>query len=74
MVWVDEEIYDLNHLLRPNSDFRVLISATGINANGDVVGYGRLRNSNMRPFLIRELGQGATSGLFGHPGTPAELR
>ena len=73
VVWLDEAIYDLNHLLRPNSDFRVLISATGVNANGDVVGYGRLRNGNMRPFLIRRLGQGSSSGLFGHPGKPADL-
>lgn len=74
VVWLDEQIYDLNHLLRPNSSFRVLISATGVNANGDVVGYGRLLDGSIRPFLIREVGQGPTSGLFGHPGTPADLR
>lgn len=74
VVWVDEEIYDLNHLLRPTSRFRVLLNATGVNDNNDVVGYGRLFSGEIRPFLIRALGQGPTSGLFGHPRTPADLR
>jgi hypothetical protein len=74
VVWVDEEIYDLNHLLRPNSNFRILIRATGVNENGDIVGYGKLHNGDERPFLIPQLGQGSSSGLFGHPRTPARLR
>lgn len=73
VVWVDEEIYDLNHLLRPTSPFHMLISASGVNANGDVVGYGQLHNGAIRPFLIRRLGEGPTSGLFGHPKVPANL-
>jgi uncharacterized membrane protein len=74
VVWVDEQIYDLNHLLRPNSNFRILVSATGVNENGDVVGYGQLFNGDTRPFLIPQLGQGPSSGLFGHPRVPANLR
>jgi hypothetical protein len=74
VVWVDEQIYDLNHLLRPKSNFRILVSATGVNENGDVVGYGQLFNGDTRPFLIPQLGQGPSSGLFGHPRVPADLR
>ena len=74
VVWVDEEIYDLNHLLKRNSNFRILVSATGVNENGDVVGYGKLHNGDTRPFLIEQLGQGPSSRLFGHPRTPADLR
>jgi probable HAF family extracellular repeat protein len=73
VVWVDEQIYDLNHLLRKTSRFRVLTNATGVNAVGDVVGYGVLHGGETRPFIIRELGKGPTSGLFGHPRTPADL-
>jgi len=73
VVWVDEQIYDLNHLLRRTSPFRILVSATGVNGNGDVVGYGVLRNGDVRPFLIPRLGQGPSSGLFGHPRTPADI-
>ena len=65
---------DLNHLLKRNSSFRILIRATGVNENGDVVGYGKLHNGDTRPFLIEQLGQGPSSGLFGHPRTPAKLR
>jgi uncharacterized membrane protein len=74
VVWVDEQIYDLNHLLRPTSRFRILISATGVNESGDIVGYGKLDNDDIRPFLIPVLGKGPSSGLFGHPRTPADLR
>jgi uncharacterized membrane protein len=74
VVWVDEQIYDLNHLLRPKSNFRILVSATGVNENGDVVGYGQLYNGDTRPFLIPQLGQGPSSGLFGRPRVPADLR
>lgn len=74
VVWVDEEIYDLNHLLQRKSPFHMLISASGVNANGDVVGFGRLHGGAIRPFLIRRLGEGPTSGLFGHPKVPADLR
>jgi uncharacterized membrane protein len=73
VVWVDEQIYDLNHLLRPNSNFRILVNATGTNENGDVVGYGKLHDGATRPFLIERLGEGPSSGLFGHPRTPANL-
>jgi probable HAF family extracellular repeat protein len=74
VVWVDETIYDLNHLLTRNSNFRILVSATGVNENGDVVGYGELFNGDVRPFMIQHLGQGPSSKLFGHPRTPANLR
>jgi uncharacterized membrane protein len=73
VVWDDEQIYDLNHLLRRTSSFCVLIGATGVNENNDVVGYGRLDNGDIRPFVIPHLGQGQSSGLLGHPRTPANL-
>ena len=73
VAWVDGQIYDLNQLLRRTSSFRLLVSATGVNANGDVVGYGELYNGDIRPFVIYELGQGPSSRLLGHPGEPADL-
>jgi probable HAF family extracellular repeat protein len=73
VVWVDETIYDLNHLLSRRSSFRILVRATGVNENGDIVGYGELFNGDVRPFVIPQLGHGPSSNLFGHPRTPASL-
>lgn len=52
VVWVDERIFDLNVLLNPASEFEVLVSATGVNDRRDIVGYGVLRNGEVRGFVI----------------------
>jgi len=44
-----------------------------VNDSGMIVGYGKLHNGDERPFLIPRLGEGPSSGLFGHPKTPADL-
>ena len=68
VVWVDENIFDLNHLLRPNSDFQKLVSATGVNNGGAIVGYGQLSNGDVRPFVVTRFESGSVGrGLFGRP-------
>ena len=57
VVWVDAQIFDLNRLLHGNSDFDVLLSATGVNNRGDIVGYGLLDNGNLRAFLIEDFNE-----------------
>ena len=52
VVWVDEEIFDLNRLVRPHSNFEQLLSATGVNIHGDIVGYGQLHDGKIRGFVI----------------------
>jgi len=59
VAWVDEKIFDLNLLLNPSSDFEILVSATGVNNSRDIVGYGRLHDGSVRPFVIH--------GFVGNP-------
>ncbi len=51
-VWVDGTMYDLNDLLDDRSEFEILSRATGINNNGDIVGWGRLLDGSVGAFLI----------------------
>ncbi|MDF1809592.1 MAG: GC-type dockerin domain-anchored protein [Phycisphaerales bacterium] len=51
-VWVDGEMYDLNDLLGDRPEFEILSRATGVNNNGDIVGFGRLLDGNTGAFLI----------------------
>lgn len=50
--WDGREMFDLNGLLRSGSEFEVLLQATGVNNNGDIVGFGRLHNGDVRSFVI----------------------
>jgi uncharacterized membrane protein len=52
VAWTDGRLFDLNHLLSAASNFDVLLSATGVNENRDIVGYGRLHNGDVRAFVI----------------------
>lgn len=51
-VWVDGTMYDLNDLLDDRSEFETLSRATGVNNNGDIVGWGRLLDGSVGAFLI----------------------
>lgn len=51
-VWVDGTMYDLNDLLDAGSEFEILSRATGVNNNGDIVGFGRLRDGSTGAFLV----------------------
>lgn len=51
--WVDGTMYDLNDYLDDSSDFQVLLRATGVNDNGDIVGFGELKNGGLGSFIIR---------------------
>jgi probable HAF family extracellular repeat protein len=51
-VWVDGTMYDLNDLLDDRSEFEILSRATGVNNNGDIVGWGRLLDGSVGAFLI----------------------
>jgi len=50
--WIDGVMTDLNDLLEPNSDFVQLYQATGVNENGDIVGFGETRGGNLAGFVI----------------------
>lgn len=50
--WVDGTMYDLNDLLDDRSEFEILSRATGVNNNGDIVGFGRLLDGTTGAFLI----------------------
>lgn len=45
-------MHDLNDLLGDGSDFEILSRATGVNNDGDIVGWGRLRDGSVGAFLI----------------------
>ncbi|MEX0876954.1 MAG: GC-type dockerin domain-anchored protein [Phycisphaerales bacterium] len=56
--YVNGEMHDLNDLLGPQSEFAVLIEATGVNNDGDIVGYGALMDGTTSAFLIENFGTG----------------
>ena len=51
--YVDGTMYDLNDLLPDDGDLEHLLRATGVNDNGDIVGWARARNGDLEAFLIR---------------------
>lgn len=51
-VWVEGTMYDLNDLLVEGGEFEILSRATGVNNNGDIVGWGRLFDGTVGAFLI----------------------
>jgi probable HAF family extracellular repeat protein len=53
VLWIDEKIHDLNTLVPPNSGW-TLLSAEGINARGDIVGFGRLEGVTTAYKLVRQ--------------------
>ncbi len=57
-VYMDGEMHDLNDLLvgRGESGFEVLLGATGINENNDIVGYGLTTDGAIAGFLIEGYG------------------
>lgn len=50
--WVDGIMYDLNEELAPDSEFDHLLQATGVNNNGDIVGFGVLKTGQFAGFVI----------------------
>ena len=50
--WVDGTMHDLNELLDDDSEFDVLIRATGVNNNNDIVGYALMDDGRIGAFLI----------------------
>ncbi|MFT5423937.1 MAG: putative HAF family extracellular repeat protein [Phycisphaerales bacterium] len=67
VAWADGQIFDLNNLLHAGSDFAVLVSATGVNNNGDIVGYGLLNSGEVSAFVINGFvpAPGAAVALLG---------
>ncbi len=70
--WVEGTMYDLNNLLEEGSMFSLLIEATGVNNNGDIVGYGQLHDGSISAFVIEgfvpapsTLGLLAAGGIMG---------
>ncbi|MFT5423935.1 MAG: putative HAF family extracellular repeat protein [Phycisphaerales bacterium] len=65
--WNGSTMFDLNSLLDPKSNFEVLLQATGVNNNGDIVGFGRLYNGEVRSFVINGFvpAPGAAFALLG---------
>jgi uncharacterized membrane protein len=52
VAWIDGRAIDLNRFLNPTSSFAILVSATGVNNRGDIVGCGLLHNGDERAFVI----------------------
>ncbi len=50
--WNEGVMYDLNELLTDDSEFALLIEATGVNDFGDIVGYGLLDDGSVSAFVI----------------------
>ena len=63
--WKAGEMFDLNDLLTEDSMFELLIEATGVNNNGDIVGYGLLHDGTTSAFVIE--------GFVPAPGSLAAL-
>ncbi len=61
--YVGDRFFDLNDTLQPGDDFQYLIRATGVNDNGDIVGFGITTDGNVEGFLI--------SGFVPAPGAAA---
>ena len=51
-VWADGVMFDLNELLGEDSAFEILSRANAVNAQGDIVGFGRLKGGGTGAFLI----------------------
>ncbi|MCA9298806.1 MAG: hypothetical protein KDA28_07055, partial [Phycisphaerales bacterium] len=65
VAWVDGEIFDLNTLLEPGTEWSMLVQATGVNDHGDIVGWGFERDGSTKGFVIQ--------GFVPAPGAPVLL-
>jgi probable HAF family extracellular repeat protein len=70
--WREGVMYDLNDLLDEHSSFSLLVEATGVNAHGDIVGWGVLHDGSYSAFVIEgfvpapaSFGVLLTAGLIG---------
>jgi len=54
--WTDGTMTDLNDLLEPGSPFEILLGATGVNNNNDIVGFGRLTDGTLAGFVVEGFG------------------
>jgi len=52
VAWANNQIFDLNDLIGDNSDWSLLVDATGVNESGDIVGYGILNDGSVRGFVV----------------------
>lgn len=50
--WSGGVMYDLNDMLNGDSPFTLLVEATGVNDNGDIVGWGVLQDGSYSAFVI----------------------
>jgi probable HAF family extracellular repeat protein len=50
--WNDGTMYDLNDFLDSRSEFVNLLQATGVNENGDIVGFGETLDGQLAGFVI----------------------
>ncbi len=50
--WFDGTMFDLNVMIPRNSEFEILLGATGVNENNDIVGFGRLHDGTLAGFVI----------------------
>jgi hypothetical protein len=50
---------DLNSLLPHDSEFEILLGATGVNIHNDIVGFGRLTDGTLAGFIIEGFGDTA---------------
>lgn len=50
--WFNGMMFDLNAMLPRNSAFEILLGATGVNENNDIVGFGRLDDGTLAGFVI----------------------
>ena len=55
-------MYDLNDLLDGRSEFVNLIQATGVNAHGDIVGFGETLSGDLAGFVITGFVPSPTTG------------
>lgn len=54
--WSNGVMTDLNDLLAPGSEFEILLGATGVNNNNDIVGFGRLFDGTLAGFVVEGFG------------------
>jgi probable HAF family extracellular repeat protein len=63
ILWNNYLPQDLNELITPESDWQLMV-ATGINENGQIVGWGRY-NNHTRAYLANPIPEPATALAFG---------
>ncbi len=65
--FLDGEMHDLNDLLDGQSEFQVLLGATGVNESNDIVGYGLTKSGALAGFLIEGFGKDACVADLAEP-------